>query len=72
MDKRVTPPKRVTSPTWGPHLHVNRPLVKITTDLAGKSCYVCHTQTSVCRPLMQYNRAIYTRKNKTHLTWDAS
>ena len=21
---RVTPPKRVTSPTWGPHLHVNR------------------------------------------------
>ena len=25
MDKRVTPPKRVTSPTWGPHLHVNRP-----------------------------------------------
>ena len=27
MDRRVTPPKRVTSPTWGPllHLHVNRP-----------------------------------------------
>ena len=26
MDWRVTPPKWVTSPTWGPHLHVNRPL----------------------------------------------
>ena len=26
MDRRVAPPKRVTSPTWGPHLHVNRPL----------------------------------------------
>ena len=26
-DRRVTPPKRVTSPTWAPHLHVNRPLV---------------------------------------------
>ena len=25
MDRRVTPPKRVTSPTWVPHLHVNRP-----------------------------------------------
>ena len=26
-DRWVTPPKRVTSPTWGPplHLHVNRP-----------------------------------------------
>ena len=27
MDRRVTPPARVTSPTWEPHLHVNRPLV---------------------------------------------
>ena len=26
IDRRVTPPKWVTSPTWGPHLHVNRPL----------------------------------------------
>ena len=27
MDSWLTPPKRVTSPTWGPpHLHVNRPL----------------------------------------------
>ena len=26
MDRRVTPLKRVTSPTWVPHLHVNRPL----------------------------------------------
>ena len=25
MNKRVTPPRRVTSPTWGPHLHVNIP-----------------------------------------------
>ena len=27
MDRRVTPPKRVTSPNWSPpaHLHVNRP-----------------------------------------------
>ena len=24
MDRRVTPPKRVTSPTWIPHLYVNR------------------------------------------------
>ena len=24
MDGRVTPPKLVTSPTWGPLLHVNR------------------------------------------------
>ena len=28
MDRRVTPPKRATSPAWGPQLHVNRPLVK--------------------------------------------
>ena len=27
MDRRVTPAKRVTSPFWVPHLHVNRPLV---------------------------------------------
>ena len=26
MDRRVTSPKGVTSPIWGPHLHVNRPL----------------------------------------------
>ena len=27
MDRRgVTPPRRVTSPAWGPHLHVNRHL----------------------------------------------
>ena len=25
MDRRVTQPKRLTSPTWGPHLHVSRP-----------------------------------------------
>ena len=25
MQRRVTPPRRITSPTWGPHLHVNRP-----------------------------------------------
>ena len=24
-DRRVTPPKRVNSPTWGPHLHAKRP-----------------------------------------------
>ena len=27
-DRRVTPPKRVTSPIWGPPPRVNRPLVK--------------------------------------------
>ena len=28
MDRRVTPPKRVTSTAWDPqHLHLNRPLV---------------------------------------------
>ena len=26
-DRRVTPPEQVISPTWGPHLYVNRPLV---------------------------------------------
>ena len=27
MNRRVTSPRRVISPTWGPpHLHVNRPL----------------------------------------------
>ena len=31
-DRRVTPPKRVTSPTWGPHLHVNRPLGSSTLN----------------------------------------
>ena len=25
MDRKVTPPKRVDSTTWGTHLHVNRP-----------------------------------------------
>ena len=25
MDRRMTPPKRVTSPTWGPHLNAKRP-----------------------------------------------
>ena len=28
MDRRFTPPRRVTSPIWGFHLHVNRPLSK--------------------------------------------
>ena len=28
MNRRVTPPERITSPTWGPpHFHVNMPLV---------------------------------------------
>ena len=31
MDRRVTSPKQVTSPTWGPRLHVNRPLEKPQT-----------------------------------------
>ena len=26
MDRQVTPPKWVTSPTWGLHLYVNSPL----------------------------------------------
>ena len=26
MEGRVTPPKRVASPTWVPHIHVNRVL----------------------------------------------
>ena len=30
MDRRVTPPKWVTTPTRGPYLHVNRPLVDET------------------------------------------
>ena len=34
MDSRVTPPKRVTSPTWGPHLHVNKPTKGYTTLFA--------------------------------------
>ena len=25
MDRPVTPPQQVTSPTWGHHLHVNSP-----------------------------------------------
>ena len=32
MDRRVTPPKWVTSPTWVPHLHVNRPLEEYYND----------------------------------------
>ena len=28
IDRRVTPDKRVTSLTWGPHLHLNRTLVQ--------------------------------------------
>ena len=31
MDRRVTPPKRVTSPSWDPHLLVNRPLIMEST-----------------------------------------
>ena len=35
VDRRVTPPKRVTSPAWDPHLHVNRPLKpEKTTDIS--------------------------------------
>ena len=29
MDRRVTPLRQVTSPTWGPPLHVNRPLTSV-------------------------------------------
>ena len=29
VDRRVTPPKRATSPTWGPHLHVNRAYIDV-------------------------------------------
>ena len=29
MDRRDTPPKRATSPTWGPHLHVNRAYIDV-------------------------------------------
>ena len=33
-----TPPKQVTSPTWGPHLHVKSPQVD-----TGDSCILCFT-----------------------------
>ena len=36
MDRWVTPPNQITSPTWGPHLHVNRPL-KLTLNRIFKS-----------------------------------
>ena len=36
MNRNITPPKRVTSHTWGPHLRVNRPLV---TKVWGKGCW---------------------------------
>ena len=44
MDRRVTPPKRVTSPTWGPHLHVNRPLQGSTLRPVGSPMRPAFTQ----------------------------
>ena len=40
MERRVTPPKRVTSPTWGPHLHVKQALSlhSTTRNLVVLSC----------------------------------
>ena len=35
MNRHITPPQRVTSHTWGPHLRVNRPLV---TKVWGRGC----------------------------------
>ena len=33
MDRRVTPPKRVTSPTWAPQTPCNRPLLDFIFSL---------------------------------------
>ena len=43
MNRWVTPPKRVTSPTWVPHLHVNSPLEEFVQHQENKSSY--HKQT---------------------------
>ena len=45
MDRRVTPPKRFTSPTWGPHLHVNRPLIQ---PFPGSKIVMCRDRKYRC------------------------
>ena len=41
MDRRVTPPKQITSPTWGQHQHhVNRLLISRTTTLLGHHTFL--------------------------------
>ena len=47
MDRRVTPPKWVTTPTWGPPLHVNRPLV----DETGQPANIKHENDGMHKPL---------------------
>ena len=42
MDRRVTPPKRVTSPTWLPHLHVNRSLIRTFPQLFSSYLFATH------------------------------
>ena len=37
MDKQVTPPKRVTSPTWGPPPPCKQALIVLTTYKAAMS-----------------------------------
>ena len=59
MDRRFTPPKRVTSPTWGSHLHVNRPLSKKarSTDIA----VVVRMREVLARPWVSVSMALALR-----------
>ena len=50
VDRQVTPPKRVTSPAWVHHLHVNRPLKpEKTTDISQRQQRFPRKMTSAGR-----------------------
>ena len=50
VDRQVTPPKRVTSPAWVHHLHVNRPLKPAkTTDISQRQQRFPRKMTSAGR-----------------------
>ena len=59
MDRRVTPPKRVTLPTWGPYLDVNNPLKRCRRNVIFKLEY-----------RKQQRQMIYM-KSLTELSWEA-
>ena len=59
MDSRVTPPKRVTSPTWGP-LPPCKQALKVDTD-------TLTDHKDIADSFNRYFASVFTSENLTHL-----
>ena len=59
MDRRVTPPKRITSPNWGPPPPCKQPLIQ---PVPGSKIVMCRDREYRCEKKSQTTCALFSRR----------